>query len=237
MTPVGGDALLAVTDGLRRAVLSRVADPLPAQVSGHGADGLPHVAYLALPDVGHRHADHYRPADGHLLGVAIAVPRQMPADDRLALLRGVLGADAADPLSVLRIWGGQRLELQYPAVPRRGLEPRRWCAPGGAHTWVTATPLMLDRFPNRRLDVTEVIAGSLAIAGYPTPEKVEPLAGPVVPGAIRAPRKGTVPRWARKPLLHCRVSFPQPVRGPVIAGALRYLGGGLFVPEAEHADR
>ncbi|MEV5694274.1 type I-G CRISPR-associated protein Csb2 [Micromonospora globbae] len=229
--PIRGDDVLTVTDGLRRAVLARVADPLPAEVSGHGADGRPHVAYLGLVDVGHRHAD------GHLLGVGIAVPRQMSAPDRRALLRGVLGADAADPLSTLRSRRGRRLELQYPAIPRHGLDPQRWSAPGGARTWVSVTPLMLDRYPNRRLDVAEVIAGSLQTAGYPMPEKVEALAAPTMPGVIRMPRQGTVPGWARKPLLHCRVSFPQPVRGPVIAGALRYLGCGLFVPEAEHADR
>lgn len=229
--PMRGDDVLTVTDGLRRAVLSRVADPLPAEVSGHGADGRPHVAYLGLVDVGHRHAR------GHLLGVGVAVPRQLSRADRRVLLRGLLGVDAADPLSLLRSRRGQRLELQYPAVSRRGLDPQRWCPPGGARTWVSVTPMMLDRYPNRRLDVTEVVAGSLQNAGYPIPEKVEPLAAPALPGAIRLPRQGTVPGWARKPLLHCRISFSQPVRGPVIAGALRYLGCGLFVPEAEHADR
>ena len=229
--PVHGDDLLSVTDGLRRAVLSRVADPLPAQVSGHGADGRPHVAYLGLVDVGHRHAD------GHLLGVGVAVPRQMPGTGRRALLRGLLGADAADPLTLLRSRRGHQLEVQYPPVDRRALDAGRWCAPAGARSWVTVTPMMLDRYPNRRLDLADVIAGSLQTAGYPTPAKVETLVAPVVPGAICTPRRGTVPQWARKPMLHCRIEFTQPVRGPVIAGALRYLGSGLFVPEAAHADR
>jgi len=229
MVAIPGADLLTVTAALRRAVLSRVADPVPAQVSGHGADGRTHVAFLALLDVGHPHAD------GHLLGVGIAVPRLIPATDRRALLRGLLGADAADPLSVLRLRQGQPVELQYPALPLRGLRPERWCGDPGARSWVTATPMMLDRFPNRRLDVTEIIAESLRTAGYPLPDKVEPLAGPTVSGGIPLPRRGTLPPWARKPLMHCRVSFPRPVRGPVIAGALRYLGCGLFVPEAEHA--
>ncbi|TCB89406.1 type I-U CRISPR-associated protein Cas5/Cas6 [Micromonospora zingiberis] len=229
--PVRGDDLLSVTDGLRRAVLSRVADPLPVQVSGHGADGRPHVAYLGLLDVGHRHAD------GHLLGAGVAVPRQLPDADRRALLRGLLGADAADPMSLLRSRRGQRLELQYPPVELRGLDPGRWLAPDGARSWVTVTPLMLDRYPNRRHDLADVIAGSLQTAGYPAPAKVETLVEPVVRGAMRAPRPGSVPRWARKPMLHCRIEFAQPVRGPVIAGALRYLGSGLFVPEVEHVDR
>ncbi|MBX6722087.1 MAG: type I-U CRISPR-associated protein Cas5/Cas6, partial [Dactylosporangium sp.] len=211
-------------------VLSRVADPLPSQVSGHGADGRPHVAYLGLVDVGHRHAD------GHLLGVGVAVPRQMPEADRRALLRGLLGADAAAPLSRIRSARGQQVQLQYPAVARRGLDRRWWCSPSGARTWVSATPLMLDRYPGRD-DPAELIVRSLQLAGYPEPASVQALAGPAIPGAVRAPRRGSVPPWARKPMLHCRISFTHRVRGPVIAGALRYLGSGLFVPEDEHADR
>lgn len=224
--PIPGAELLTITSSLRRAVLSRVADPVPPQVSGHGADGLPHVAYLPLVDVGHPHAD------GHLLGVGIAVPRQMSSVDCRALLRGLLGPDAEGPLEVVRLPQGREVRLDYPAMRRRGLMPERWCGRPGAQTWVTATPMMLDRYPKRRLDVTEIIAESLRTAGYPRPDKVEPLAGPAISGGIHRPRRGTVPTWARKPLVHCRVSFPQPVRGPVIAGVLRYLGCGLFVPEA-----
>ncbi|TDB97417.1 type I-U CRISPR-associated protein Cas5/Cas6, partial [Micromonospora fluostatini] len=42
--PVNGDRLLTVTDVLRRAVIDRIADPVPPQASGHGADDLPHMA-------------------------------------------------------------------------------------------------------------------------------------------------------------------------------------------------
>lgn len=74
--PLSGSGLLAVTEALRRAVMSQVPNPLPPAVSGHEADGTPHVAYLALLDVGHEHAD------GHLLGVAVALPDGLPAADR-----------------------------------------------------------------------------------------------------------------------------------------------------------
>lgn len=225
---IGGDDLLTVTSALRRAVMCRVADPLPAQVSGHGADGRPHVAYLALPDVGHRHAD------GHLLGVGAAIPRDMPHSDRQRLLRGLLGPRADAPMTELRDARGRTLTLAYPPTTW-GLQPWRWSRE--ATRWETVTPLMLDRYPTAQADAAECVAGSLAQAGYPRPASVEVLVQPSITGAVARPRRGTVPRYARKPMVHCRVQFSHRVRGPVLAGALRYLGSGLFAPEADHADR
>jgi CRISPR-associated protein Csb2 len=57
-----------LTEAFRSAVLKASVGQAPPALHGHGADGRPHVAFLALPDVG---GDH---ADGHLLGLAVAVP-------------------------------------------------------------------------------------------------------------------------------------------------------------------
>ena len=232
--PVQGDRLLAITDALRRAVINRVADPVPPQASGHGADGRPHVAYLALLDVGHRHAR------GHLLGVAVALPDDMTDSDRLAVRRGLLGSVGDEPIRTVRCGPAGVLALADPADPPRlwGLHPERWTgAPGGARAWVSATPVMLDRYPGRR-DPAEVLAESFVTAGYPRPESVTVLEAPLPEGAVRMPRRGTIPDGRpRRPFVHCRVEFPVPVRGPVIAGSLRYLGCGLLVPEVPDADR
>ncbi|MER7006302.1 type I-U CRISPR-associated protein Csb2 [Dactylosporangium sp. NPDC000555] len=228
---VGGDDLLTVTGALRRAVMASVADPLPEQVSGHGADGRPHVAYLGLLDVDHRHAG------GHLLGVAVAVPGDMPDASRRQLLRGVLGPQARQPLTYLQDGRGRRLELQYAPTLGAGLNPHRWSPPDGSTRWVTATPLMLDRYPGRRGDVATAVAGCLVTAGYPEPVDVQPLPAPAAAGAPHRMRAGTLTSAPRRPTLHCRITFPAPVRGPVVAGALRYFGGGLFIPERAHAVR
>ncbi|HCT77035.1 MAG TPA: type I-U CRISPR-associated protein Cas5/Cas6 [Micromonosporaceae bacterium] len=229
--PIGGDDLLTVTAALRRAVMSSVADPLPEQVSGHGADGRPHVAYLALLDVDHRHAD------GHLLGVGVAVPKDMPDASRRQLLRGVLGPQARQPLACLQDGRGRRLELQYAPSLGYGVDPQRWSPPDGATAWISATPLMLDRFPGRRGDMAAAIAGCMVTAGYPEPVDVQPLPASAAAGAPYRMRRGTLPPNARRPTVHCRIRFASPVRGPVVGGALRYLGGGLFVPERADAVR
>ena len=234
-TAISGDRLVAVTGALRRAVLSRVPDPIPTLISGHGADGQPHVAYLGLPSVGYEHSD------GHLLGLAVAVPRALGADDRRTLLRALLGDP--DPLTTLTVPWGRPLELEY--RPERtkpwGLVPERWTAGRrGASRWVSVTPLMLDRFPKPRHDIADLVARSLVAAGYPEPQAVDILPTTPLRGGIHRPRSATLPEGRpRRPFVHCRIEFATPVVGPVIAGSLRYLGSGLFVPERDgnaHTD-
>jgi CRISPR-associated protein Csb2 len=231
--PIGGDDVLTVTAALRRAVLSRVADPVPPEVSGHGADGRPHVAYLGMLDVGHAHAN------GHVLGLGIAVPREMGDTSLRILLRGLLGPTGDEPIGTLAAGRGRTLTLGYVAdsPSQWGLREDRWRSRDGRADWITATPLMLDRFPKPSMDLAAVVTRSLVTAGYPEPAAVETFVRPAIPGAVDRPRRGTLPdRPMRRPLVHCRLRFARPVRGPVLAGSLRYLGCGLFVPEVPSAD-
>ncbi|GII96339.1 hypothetical protein Ssi02_65700 [Sinosporangium siamense] len=222
---IGGDRVLTLTSMLRKAVISRIGTEVPAQVSGHGADGRTHVGYLALPDVGHRHAD------GHLLGLALAVPRDMPAEEWKRLVRAVVSGEGA--LTRLT-WSGRSTGLLYGHDPRRrGLSPETWRGPeGGACRWVTATPLVTDGMPRKGRAIESLVVKSLARVGYPEPVEVAVSAAPLLEGAVWRPRAGSMPQGRpRRPMVHVRVRFPRPVVGPVIAGSLRYLGLGLFVPE------
>lgn len=218
---ISGGQVVALASALRKAVMSRIPDPIPAQLSGHGAPGQPHLGFLALPDVGHDYAD------GHVLGVALAVPRELPPADLTLLLRAVI----MDPLTQLRMPGGSTLALQYGA-DRYGLQPARWAAGSrGSREWVTATPLMLDGHLRRGRDEASEVARSLTIAGYPRPANVEVSAAPLTAGAVWRPRPGTLP--AGRPqlrMLHARIRFAEPVVGPVLVGSMRYLGLGLFLP-------
>jgi CRISPR-associated protein Csb2 len=229
VVPLSGSRLVTVTEALRQAVMCRVPDPLPPAVSGHGGDGVPRLAYLALLDVGHEYAD------GHLLGVAVGLPRNLPAGDRRAVVRALIGD--GDGLRTLRIDRRTELKLEFDPDRSRpwGLRPERWSGPAeGSRTWATVTPVMLDRHPRRSLRAAQVIAKCLVTAGYPVPISVEPLPGSAVAGGVHRPDRGSVPRGRpMHPMVHCRVEFPVPVVGPVIAGSLRYRGCGLFVPERE----
>lgn len=218
---IGGDNVLRLTAALRRAVLSRVPDPVPAQISGHGADGRPHVGYLALPDVGYEHSD------GHVLGLALAIPKELGSPDVSQLVKAVM----TDPLNRIRLLRDQTIDLEYGA-DLYGAQPERWATRGGARTWVSATPLMPDGYVRKGRDLETVVARSLRLAGYPDElTAIEVSDMPLVRGAIWRPRKGTVPEGRpHRRLVHAKITFAKPVLGPVIAGSLRYLGLGLFLP-------
>jgi CRISPR-associated protein Csb2 len=208
---ISGGQVAMLTSTLRRAVLSLVPDPVPAQVSGHGAPDRRHVGYLALPDVGHEHAD------GHVLGLALAVPGDLPRADLVALLKAVI------PLTGLRLPGGRTLGLVYGAGDRAGLSPEHWGGqPGaGSREWVTATPVMLDGHlrRGRRSEASEV-ARSLVIAGYPQPAEVEVSPAPLVRGGVWQPRPETLPsNRTHRRLVHARVTFSVPCRSSAKAAA------------------
>lgn len=214
----GGQAA-ALAQALRRAVMDLVPDPLPPQLTGHGADDDTHLAYLALPDVGHDHAD------GHVLGVAVAVPRTYPGRDQDTLLRSVIG-----PLTCVRLHGS-KVGLEY-GGKLRGLRPGRWTGgEGGARTWVTATPLRLNGWMRHGRAIETMVSQALVRSGYPGPVCVAVSPAPMLRGAVWRARPATLPANRRPyPFTHARVTFAEPVTGPVIAGSMRYLGLGLFLP-------
>jgi CRISPR-associated protein Csb2 len=231
-----GGQVAYLAGALRAAVMSRVRDPLPPQLSGHGVDDRPHVGFLAIPDVGHPHAD------GHILGVAMLLPDcdpgrgQLPVCDRDQIVAGVL----SPPLDRLRLPGGHELQLAYfPSTS--SLRPERWAGPqGGWRTWVTATPMRLDGYPRRGRPYEALVARALTYAGYPEPDLdgIEVSPAPLLPGAAWHPRQSTLPPGReRYPFVHARVRFPVPVAGPMIAGSLRYLGLGLFLPDRPRVPR
>ena len=223
VTRIGGDQAVALASALRKAVISRVSEPVPPQVSGHTEPGRQHVAFLTLPDVGHRHAD------GHLLGLALAIPRDLPEPHMAGLLTALIGEPG---LTKVGIPGGRVLPVRYGAETS-GTRPTRWSASnrGGEREWVTVTPMMLDGHTRRGRDEASEVARALVLAGYPRPEEVEVSAAPMLTGGIWRPRRGTLPSGRPlRQLVHARARFHGPIVGPVLAGSMRYLGLGLFRP-------
>lgn len=218
------------TEALRRAVMSATEDPLPDALHGHGADGRPHVAFLALPNVGNPQAD------GHLLGMAVAIP-DLPEQERRAIVRGVLvGMRSAvgDPqsdqrtlhLNVPRI-GDVDLVYEPGLVRPWGIRPERWR--WGTDRWVSVTPVVLDRYP-RNGDLEPEIARSCVRVGLPDPTDVVVSTAPLVAGGVRM-RPGDLPEQARGKLFrHVELRFDRKVAGPLLLGAGRYLGIGLLAP-------
>src|SRR5438552_2350140 len=70
---------LQLTSPLRATIMALAPDPLPEWLTGHRPDrtpsAAPHMAFLPMPHVGHLHAD------GHVLGVALALPNDVASDE------------------------------------------------------------------------------------------------------------------------------------------------------------
>jgi len=195
------------TDKLRRAVMSRIGDPIPEIIHGH--DSYRHVAWAALPDVNHKYSD------GHILGLGVWMPKgASPAE------RGIVGA----PLMQLREVDGVSVSL--PDYMIKGLQPWTWSRP--ARIWATATPIVLDRQPRRSLTAEQSISDSVKALGLPTPVQVEVSRNSPVKGVPRS--NGFRLRKPGRLYTHAVIEFASPVAGPLLIGAERYFGLGLCRP-------
>ena len=235
-----------VAEAVRGAILAHAPEPVPPVLTGHAADGRrfegPHLVVLALPWVGHRHAD------GVLRGIALLLPESAGGAGSRALdaaLRSWLDSDTGRARLHMGRLGAWTLERYTAAVPVRTLEPWTWTRP--SRTWATVTPVALDSNPGNMFasdpdvrvraqrEAERVVARACQRIGLPAPVSVELDGSPWVTGARHARAFAPFPRRAgperfRRVLVHAFLRFAEPVEGPVILGAGRYLGLGLCRP-------
>ena len=236
---------------MRAAVFHHAEDPIPEELSGHSADGrptlAPHAAFLPLPFVGFDHAD------GRLLGMAVCMPASVDDDVHRALHRAIgnwertAARHDTDALNLtLGHNGVLRLRRQRAPATMISLRPSVWSK--ASHQWVSATPIALPRHPGRldggtaaaRAKAWAAAESSLALAcrhvGLPRPASVELSLSPFLKGVRPANRypafsqNGRAGGPVHRKLLHASLSFEQPVSGPLVLGAGRFLGLGLMRP-------
>jgi len=221
--PPSGSQTATFAAALRSMVMRQTRDPLPPALHGHGFDGNPHVAYLGLPVCGSPHSD------GHLVGLAVAVPG-MDEAERRRILRGILGPEVDGTVQLTVPGYRSPFELKYRPDERlpRSATVSHWSR--SSRQWVTATPIVLDRYPKNG-DLAEAVLESVVNAGFPEPDEVEVSREAMTTGGVRlTPRD--LPRRSRGRLYcHARLTFGQKVEGPVLVGAGRYFGIGLLQPE------
>lgn len=244
-------ATAGIARQVRRALMS-FADSIPEVLSGHSPSRSPseqpHMAVVPLPFIGHANAS------GLILGVALVLPRAAGADQRTAVFRAVAGWEAKSRVEdedapALPLHLGEAGEfllerVEWGAVAST-LLPRVWCQP--SCVWSSVTPVALDqnpgdlrsRDPRKLLKATaeakDTITKGCVRIGLPPPISVEIL--PAAPWAIAAkarqyPRFPVAPDRTQRVLTHARLVFDRPVSGPVLIGAGRYVGLGLFRPES-----
>ena len=231
---------------MRHAIMCHTTDPIPEGISGHRPGGKPttkpHIAFLPLPYIGHRHSD------GRLLGVALSFPQLLDDSSRRAALRAIGHWEEKN---------GGELELQLRSGKIRmsrlqllsalqSLLRGSWNGP--SRRWITATPVALPRHPGRLggadaatrskawMDAESAVADACTHVGLPRPYEVSLSLGPFLAGAYHAARfppfiqTGRDGKKIRRQLVHALVTFEHPVTGPLVLGAGRFMGLGLMRP-------
>jgi CRISPR-associated protein Csb2 len=253
-------ACVNVARAMRGALLKHAADPPPELMSGHKEDGersdTPHLAILPLPFVGSRHAT------GELLGLALVLPRAANEAQRSAVLRAIGAWEnaarrdhddefvEAPPLALMLGHAGVvTLErVEWGSAPLKTLRAETWCE--AAHSWVTATPIALDRNPGNLFSAESdqaqaayhAAAESIVVAceriGLPRPSYVQVHPSVPLQGGAKArvyPAFPADPGRVQRVKVHARIEFPVPVSGPILLGAGRYYGLGLCLPQPYEA--
>ncbi len=228
------DATSTLTVGRQlRDALNALCQNAPDLLTGHQADGSPtdqpHLAFLPLLFTSHPHAD------GRLMGVALAFPQDTRPEDRRTILRAL----AELRKNGLKLGRLGEWELAPPEAPGTTLQPARWTAvPGGRMEWATVTPFVFDKHAKAKDPVgyREEVAASICLACERVGVRV-PVRVVVTPTSahLGAPPAHAFPRLQRKDgseRRHCHaiLEFDEPIVGPLVIGAGRYLGYGLCRP-------
>lgn len=229
------NATLMLTRALRGALMRYCpVQPPPEWLSGHQDSGAPttkpHMALFPLPFADSEHAD------GHVMGVALALPRGLDKDEAGRILSPFLYDSSGQP-RVHRLFDSRHMEciisLETREHPPWNLAANTWTRK--SHIWASVTPVALDRHFDGRNKwelAAEDMKDSCERIGLPRPASA--LLHPVshvaaIPSSNvfpPLPIKGGGSRRHR----HAVITFDQPVTGPVLVGAGRYRGYGLFRP-------
>lgn len=197
-------------DRMRRAVMSKAEDDMPALIHGHGDHR--HVAWTAIPDVGHKHAS------GKILGLGCWLPSDASLEER-----GLLGS------LLMRISDLDGVKFQLDPVGLKGLQASTWSRP--SRLWATTTPIALDRWPKRNKPAEAIVVQSLLAMGLPEPMRVTCDSQSPVIGSADARKFPS--RRGNRFIIHAVIEWEKPVAGPLLIGADRYFGSGLCRPLSE----
>ena len=218
--------------------------PPPEWISGHAADGSasshPHLAFFPLPHVGREHAD------GHLLGVGVAVPRMVDPIEQARCIGPLLYDDMLGELRETELKMGAvgvwRICMENRDRPPMALQSDVWTR--SSRRWATVTPIVLDRHSksdDERIvwkEAEETIASACERVGLTRPSEV--ILSPVSI-FVGSPHARQFPCLQRKTggnrhHTHAIITFENQVSGPVLVGAGRYRGYGLCRPWSDESE-
>lgn len=246
---LGLSSTLQITSALRSALVASCENNVPEWLNGRQSDGTKtnsaHVAIVPLAHVGRKHAD------GHLLGAAIVLPKCLTIEQQRSHLQGFFydATGASREISIkleadIEEWRFQIEDRDGPERPVT-LRPETWTEPGNGNStfrWASVTPIVLDRYSKHIEDMAEIIALSCervteldrGLGTGVRPVSIELLPTSAFSGAGHA-RRDFPPlpeKFGKSPRCHTHaiLTFDEPLRGPLLLGAGRYLGYGFCRP-------
>ena len=237
-------SVVGLAKQFRKALQSGAGTEVAEVLSGHTTDGSQsgkdHLAVVPLPLV----ISGY--ADGSLLGVALVLPRACSPDEKREILKAIGRLESQSEGSI-QIKLSQSSQLELRRVEWSGslqtLRGSTWCR--RSRKWASATPVALDRNPGDLYsenpakrnaafaEAESIVIASLERIGLPHPRQVQVLRSCVLPGTSKPrdyPRYPSDKARTQRVLVHVRLEFSDPVEGPLLVGAGRYNGLGLFLP-------
>lgn len=225
----------------------------PPWISGHETNGEKlassgHIAMAPLAYVGRPWVDVERHADGHLMGAGIFIPRDIALRERARVFSKIFFSELNEPrpISVKLNRAQCAVELERDTRFTLPLTLRPQTYTQASSSWASVTPMLLDRMPKNdrhddplawREEVAEIIARSidryfshLNERERPQPVLIRVEKTPFFHGSLRAmPGQGGFPQLREdKFQVHVRIDFDRLVSGPVVLGAGRFRGYGLF---------
>jgi CRISPR-associated protein Csb2 len=238
-----------VARALRNTIMSGyreigLGDAIPAAVSGHSPDGRPssepHLAIVPLAFVGSEYAS------GNVFGFGLVPPRNRPliTDREFQRALGAIARWNEDEGRRELVVNANGIDLTFATVgesPRKSLNPAPYVKP--ARIWASSTPVVLDRHLKetgneaREQEIAQLLRQGCTNIGLPKPSRVVAGKHSALEGSPSAYPSRHAPQWVRwrvpeslgsRQLIHAVIEFAEPVHGPVILGAGRFVGLGLF---------
>lgn len=210
---------------VRAALMSLAQNPLPEVLSGHDVDGNstrnPHIAIAPLASIEHRHAD------GHLMGFAVLIPKDLTSSDQNVIEEAVFKLQNIK-LGKIGAW-----EVEPVFDASTAAFSLRFCSLYNrpSKVWASVTPVIFGHFPDRNeRKQLKVISGMCADIGLPAPVEVriEPVCA--FKGINKAMDFSRPKQGHGRFVAHVWLRFDEPVLGPVLLGAGRFVGLGLCRP-------
>ncbi|HOI53944.1 MAG TPA: type I-U CRISPR-associated protein Csb2 [Phycisphaerae bacterium] len=208
-------------------------------ILGHPPDAPgPRLSVLPLPSVGHRHSD------GLIRRVILAEP--FGGDGALCrLLWQALPDMVLRPASGDEDLPGETFMTQLSPNDRF----LRYYAPThrSARVWASVTPVLLPGYDDRRQHrgnhlkrlarSEQLLCKALSQAGLDIPARMEMTRVPWWPGSLHARDYTVREKLQHYPRYHVRLSFDEPISGPLAVGAGRHTGFGVFAACEDQGDR